>query len=91
MKKVPAVTDHVDIARLPRPADAAIHPVLTAGAEHVSSQNALVLMKLGLPGELDPPWHFALSPPAAAQLSRRLRKAVKAYLRQGDDNGDNNR
>lgn len=27
---------------------------------------------------------FALSPPAAAQLGRMLRKAVKTYLRSGD-------
>jgi len=29
-------------------------------------------------------FHFVLSLPAAAQLSRQLRKAVKTYLRSGD-------
>ena len=33
--------------------------------------------------------HLAMLPPAAAQLSRMLRKAVKAYLRSGDGSEGN--
>ena len=32
--------------------------------------------------------HLAMLPPAAAQLSRMLRKTVKAYLRSGDGSED---
>lgn len=34
-------------------------------------------------------WQIALTPPAAAQLARGLRKAVKDYLRQGLDEPEN--
>ena len=32
--------------------------------------------------------HVAMAPPSAAELARMLRKAVKTYLRQADDNAD---
>ena len=81
MAKVPLVTTGVNLRQIPRGADSSILPVTSVAAEHESSQNACVLMKIGTPPEEDEPWHFVLSPPAAAQLARELRKAVKEYLR----------
>ena len=60
-------------------------------AELESSEGRVVVMSLEYQGmaTTEPSTiHLAMTPPAAAQLSRRLRKAVKAYLRSGDGGED---
>ena len=59
----------------------------------LSSRKNTVLVKIKaesvprITGVVD--WQIALTPPAAAQLARGLRKAVKDYLRQSLDEPEN--
>lgn len=56
---------------------------------HDPRANAAILVKIDTEQNRgDQAFYFALSPPAAAQLSRHLRKAVKEYLNHSPDDDD---
>lgn len=78
MQKVPvAITTDIALKHDTRSGEARLVSDLEAEPDATSS---VIVMTLRDPGN-SYPFVFALSPPAAAQLSRLLKKAVKEYLR----------
>ena len=59
--------------------------VKSVEAEHVQDTHAISLFLDVQRERSQGPFHFVLSPSAASQLARELRKAVKAYLRHTPD------
>ena len=78
MRTVPIVPLH-DISPKIDGKHQPIRPVSGLAAELDATGKAVVLVLRDPENQL--PFPFVLSPPAAAQLARQLRKAVKAYLR----------
>ena len=87
--KVPYVTD-ADHAQLNTRLGAPSHSVKSVEVEppqdHMSAAILMTLKVVEHPAS-ENPIHFALSPPAATQLSRALRRAVKDYLRGNSESG----
>ena len=65
-----------ELGDLPR----STRPVTQMGVE-LSQNGRMVVLSFDDPNRAADPLVYALSPSAAAQLSRLLKKAVKAYLR----------
>lgn len=59
-------------------------PVTSMEAK-LSENRRIVILSLNDPGRADYPLVYALSPPAAAQLSRLLEEAVQEYLDPDND------